>query len=163
MDRVKLYKSYGVIAHEAHPVYTIGTPASDIYDIIEVTIPNGVTASKNKAGEIIFEFEDAPKQRFTARETLSNRGETPILRFWDFDREGPNATMRWVELKEITDIGSLRRKRGLTQEQLSEKSGVKLSTLQKLENGANNIKQARVETVNALAHALNVSMDELLK
>lgn len=59
-------------------------------------------------------------------------------------------------------LGTLRRERGLTQQQLSIKSGVGLSTLQKLENGANRLLGARAEIVLKLANALNTTVDNLL-
>ena len=37
--KIKIYKSYGVLAHEKKPVYSLNTPASDIYDEITVDIP----------------------------------------------------------------------------------------------------------------------------
>lgn len=58
-------------------------------------------------------------------------------------------------------LGALRRERGLTQQQLSVKSGVGLSTLQKLENGANRLLGARTEIVLKIAKALGVTIEEL--
>ncbi|MBR4442531.1 MAG: helix-turn-helix transcriptional regulator [Clostridia bacterium] len=59
-------------------------------------------------------------------------------------------------------LGALRRERGLTQQQLSRLSGVGLSTLQKLENGANRLLGARVEIALKLARALGVTVEDLL-
>ena len=59
-------------------------------------------------------------------------------------------------------LGTLRRERGLTQQQLSVKSGVGLSTLQKLENGANRLLGARTEIVLRIAKALGVTVEELV-
>lgn len=58
-------------------------------------------------------------------------------------------------------LGALRRERGLTQQQLSVKSGVGLSTLQKLENGANRLLGARTEIVLKIAKALDVTVETL--
>lgn len=52
---------------------------------------------------------------------------------------------------------------GLTQEQLAMKSGVKISTLQKLERGASSANNATAETVLRLAHALDVRIEELVQ
>lgn len=60
-------------------------------------------------------------------------------------------------------LASLRKSAGMTQKELSKKSGVTLITLQKLENGANNLLRARTETTLALASALNVSVAELVQ
>ena len=63
----------------------------------------------------------------------------------------------------MTTIKEARLNAGLTQEELAIKSGVKLSTLQKLERGVNSINGATAETVLRLARALGVSIDELVK
>lgn len=58
-------------------------------------------------------------------------------------------------------LGTLRREHGLTQQELSRLSGVGLSTLQKLENGANRLLGARTEIVLRLAKALGVTVEAL--
>lgn len=58
-------------------------------------------------------------------------------------------------------LGALRRAANLTQQQLAAKSGVNLTTLQKLENGANRVLGAKVETVLRLAKALGVTVEDL--
>ena len=60
-------------------------------------------------------------------------------------------------------LESLRLKRGLTLEQLAEKTGLKCTTVRKLEDGFNNIAFARAETVWRLAKALGVTMEDLLQ
>lgn len=52
---------------------------------------------------------------------------------------------------------------GLTQMQLAEKSSVNLATLQKLESGVNNIKEAKGSTLLKLSIALNISIEDLIK
>lgn len=37
--KVKLYKNYGVLAHEKEPLYTYSAPASDVYDRVTADIP----------------------------------------------------------------------------------------------------------------------------
>ena len=54
-----------------------------------------------------------------------------------------------------------RKESGLSQSQLSEKSGVKLNTIQKLETGANGISGAKAITIYALAKALGCTMESL--
>ena len=58
-------------------------------------------------------------------------------------------------------LGELRRNAGLTQQQLSQKSGVNLTTLQKLENGANRLLGCRTEIALKLSKVLNVTVEEL--
>lgn len=57
-------------------------------------------------------------------------------------------------------IQKLRRRAGLTQDELSHKAGLAYSTLAKIERGA--IKNPSVFTIAALARALFVSLDELM-
>lgn len=59
-------------------------------------------------------------------------------------------------------IGDLRRAAGLSQQELSEKAGVKITTLQKLESGVNNLMGAKVGTVLALARALETTVEDLV-
>lgn len=60
-------------------------------------------------------------------------------------------------------LGDLRRAAGLSQQELSEKSGVKMTTLQKLESGANDLMGAKVGTVLALARALETTVEDLVR
>lgn len=55
-----------------------------------------------------------------------------------------------------------RKESGLSQSQLSDKSGVKLNTIQKLETGTNGISGAKVSTIYALAKALGCTMESLI-
>ena len=59
-------------------------------------------------------------------------------------------------------LGDLRRAAGLSQQDLSTKSEVKLSTIQKLESGANDLMGAKVGTVLALARALGTTVEDLV-
>ena len=60
------------------------------------------------------------------------------------------------------NLGDLRRERGMSQWDLSMLSGVKLSALQCLEQGRNDIRGARADTVLRLARALGVTAEELV-
>lgn len=59
-------------------------------------------------------------------------------------------------------LGDLRRAAGLSQQELSDKSGVKLTTLQKLESGVNDLMGAKVGIVLALARALETTVEDLV-
>ena len=63
----------------------------------------------------------------------------------------------------MTTLKEARLKAGMTQEELAMRSGVKLSTLQKLERGASSMNGAAAETVLRLAHTLEVSVEDLVK
>lgn len=55
-------------------------------------------------------------------------------------------------------INELKKKKGLTSEQLSDKSGVPLGTLNKILNGTT--KDPKLETLKALARVLECSLDD---
>lgn len=57
-------------------------------------------------------------------------------------------------------VAELRRKRGLTQEQLAEKAGLAQRTIASIEQGQ---RWARLSTLHKLAKALGVHRNELLK
>lgn len=62
-----------------------------------------------------------------------------------------------------TRLQSCRKKAGLTQPELSEKSGVNLRTLQQYELGTKNINKASVQNVIALARALGCKLQDILE
>lgn len=62
-----------------------------------------------------------------------------------------------VSSMNATRIAELRRERGMTQEQLAEKSTVTTRTIQRLESGAD----VSLETLNLIANALDVQVREL--
>lgn len=66
-----------------------------------------------------------------------------------------------TEATTATRLASLRRAAGLTQDDLARRSGVKLSTLQKLEQGGD-LLAAKTGTVLALARALGMSVEEVV-
>ena len=63
--------------------------------------------------------------------------------------------MEWLE-----NIKKLKKEKGLTNESLSEKSGISVGTLNKLLSGATT--DPKLSTLRPLADALEVSLDELL-
>lgn len=62
----------------------------------------------------------------------------------------------------MNNIQVRRKENGLSQDELSIKSGIKVSTIQKLESGANNILGAKTETTLKLAKALNTTVEDLV-
>lgn len=60
-------------------------------------------------------------------------------------------------------LSALRREKGLTQKELAVKAHMPIVTLQKLENGTNNILRARTETTLALSKALGTTVEGLVK
>ena len=75
---IKLYKSYGVLAHEKRPVYTISAPASDAYDEITVEVP--VPVWENTMGELCVTLGGVD---YLMQDALTEWGEKPVLVYHD--------------------------------------------------------------------------------
>lgn len=88
MRTIKIYKSYGVLAHEKQPVYTVSNPASDIYDVITVGIP--VKTWENQYGEIGVTLDG---EDYLLSDVITNRGDAPVMRWYDGRNE------RWMGLE----------------------------------------------------------------
>jgi DNA-binding XRE family transcriptional regulator/tetratricopeptide (TPR) repeat protein len=76
------------------------------------------------------------------------------------DKDNTRALARRDDTPIGPRLAGLRRARGLTQEQLAESAGLSVDTVRKLEQGAK--RWAKLETLTALAHALNASVGELV-
>lgn len=81
MQTIEIYKSYGVLAHEKQPVYTFDRPASEIYDVISVRIPDGWSTAENAYGETIVESPEGIY--YLGEEILGNWGDAPAFRWFD--------------------------------------------------------------------------------
>ena len=71
-----IYASYGVLAHEGRPVFTVGNPASEIYDTYLATLPEGWKWAENAGGETLIESPDG--EIYLANEIISNRGDNMV-------------------------------------------------------------------------------------
>lgn len=83
---ISIYKSYGVLAHEKEPVYTYGNPASEIYDVASVEIPEAF-----KPREAVHIASDTILVHvggydYLINEVLTNAGDAPALRWSDGDK-----------------------------------------------------------------------------
>ena len=63
----------------------------------------------------------------------------------------------------MTALAEIRKDKGYTQQDLCNLSGISINTIQKLEYGISNIKNANVSIVMALARVLNMSVEELIR
>ena len=59
-------------------------------------------------------------------------------------------------------LQEIRKKRGLSQSQLSKKSGIPLYTIQKYERGSRDINKAKLETLLKLCIALDCCITDIL-
>lgn len=66
------------------------------------------------------------------------------------------------ERKDMKNLKKLRMLSGMSQSQLSKKSGVNLRMIQYYEQGAKDIKKASGETILKLAQALGCSMEDIM-
>lgn len=64
--------------------------------------------------------------------------------------------------KNVTNFERVRRESGMTQQILSEKSGIPVVTLREYEQGRRNINNARAIIVVSLADALGVSVKDIM-
>lgn len=77
---MKIYKSYGVLAHEKQPFYSAYAPASTVYDAIDLDIPVATATAADGATILVQTGEDW----------------TPIEHALTNDRAG-NPVIRWID------------------------------------------------------------------
>lgn len=89
--KMKIYKSYGMLSHEKQPYYTAGRPATDIYDVVNVDLPDGWEIANNVYGEtmIISPYGDT----YLANDILSNWGDSPALIWYDKNQRKHHITL----------------------------------------------------------------------
>lgn len=80
---ISIYKSYGVLAHEKEPVYTYGNPASEIYDVVSVEIPETFSPCEAVNDNILVHVGGYD---YLINEVLTNAGDAPALRWSDGDK-----------------------------------------------------------------------------
>ncbi len=91
---VKIYKSYGVLAHEKQPFYSWMAPASEIYDLATVEIPETIYRGENISGNHLIMLGGC---LYTLQEVLTNAGDAPALRWYDGHR------FLEIVLREVTE------------------------------------------------------------
>lgn len=80
---ISIYKSYGVLSHEKEPFYSYTAPASDIYDVISVEIPETFKPYETECDNICVTIGKYPR---LLNEVLTNAGDAPALRWSDGDK-----------------------------------------------------------------------------
>ena len=76
----KIYKSYGVLAHEKQPFYSVSCPASDIHDEIQVEMPCPVWRTvMGDAGVTLGGID------YLLADVLTNWGDDPALVWYEDD------------------------------------------------------------------------------
>ena len=60
--KIKLYKNYGVLAHEKEPLYTYHAPVSEVYDRVTVDIPQVIGMNEYDEPIVSLEGMEYPLQ-----------------------------------------------------------------------------------------------------
>lgn len=92
---MKIYKSYGVLAHEKQPVYTVDRPASEIYDVVDVVLPEGWETCEGVYGDKLICSPDGVT--YIAGEILTNWGDDPALVWCDNRQERHRIMLKEAE------------------------------------------------------------------
>lgn len=82
MSKIKVFASYGVLAHEKKPFYSVGAPAGDIYDEITVKIPYPTWS--NPMGDLGVTIDGVD---YLMSQVLTNHGDEPALTWFDGRRK----------------------------------------------------------------------------
>ncbi len=149
---IKVLKSIGIDSEYVPPV------AKNNYESTEYTI-----------GRIIAYFQWNKNVTF---KEISDNGLAPSEIIKNYDLSNYNLTMFIIKIDRIfnenyfskeTKLAYYRKLRGLTQKQLSEKSGVSLRMVQLYEQRKNDISKASVEVVLSLSDALMCEVKDLIR
>ena len=77
---MKMYATYGALAHEKGPVYTLGVPCGEIYDVYELTLPDGWEFADGVLGDTL--IVDPEGTTYLASDILTNWGDEPALMYF---------------------------------------------------------------------------------
>ena len=78
---MKVYKSMCFLGHEKQPVYTVDQPASEIYDVVNVNLPEGWETAEGAMGDQLICGPDGVT--YLANDILNNWGDDPALIWCD--------------------------------------------------------------------------------
>ena len=76
--KIKLYKNYGVLAHEKELIYTYFMPASEVHDRVIVDIPQVV--GMNSYDEPMVSLDGS---NYHLQDVLTTVNDAPALRWYD--------------------------------------------------------------------------------
>ena len=152
--------------HYEEIIRSHGASAPKRFEVLATSASAGNVAAKEElerlTGSRISSMLDI-WEIITAATNLMSKGEV-----YQMEAEAQQALNARHNVKGDADayltnrLGTMRRAAGMTQTQLSQVSGVNLTTLQKLENGTNRLLGARTEITLKLARALGVTVEELV-
>lgn len=73
-----IFASYGVLAHEYQPVYTVGHSANEHYEQLTIRLPHVVGVDDQDEPLVRLDGET-----YRLRDVLTNRGDAPALSCYD--------------------------------------------------------------------------------
>lgn len=70
MKTIKLWKAFGVLAHEKKPVYTVNPIADyiDTSDQVDVVLPDCVSVHESVTGDVLFEINGQYAKLITTKD-----------------------------------------------------------------------------------------------
>lgn len=77
---ISVFASYRVLGHEGRTYYSLFAPASDIYDKINVTIPEAYSPVLTEAEDVLLTIDGV---KYLLSEVLTNRGDDPVIVWYD--------------------------------------------------------------------------------
>lgn len=169
MKTIELYVNYGVLSAEYQHIYTYGNPhmQAKVSEKIEVVIPSTWELSENQFGELLI---TAPwGTAYRPHELLKSIDNEPY--FQGCDKNGDFFTVKLVEINEylkkkadnkICGLLHKRKEKGLTQKELSERSGINIRQIQKYESLSSEPGNMTLKNAIALADTLGCDVRELL-
>lgn len=92
MTTAKIYKSYGVLAHEKKPFYSECAPASDIFEQITVEIPFPTWRNYQEKLGVTIDGTD-----YLLSDILTNWGDDPALGWADENRVKHHKKLRIID------------------------------------------------------------------
>ena len=95
----KMYVSYGALSHEKQPIYTMDAPATDNYDVYDLTLPDGWSFADNALGETLIDSSDG--KTYLPEEILTNHGDAPALQWYD------GQSYHWIDLSKCATLRRL--------------------------------------------------------
>lgn len=160
---INCYRVWGVLAHEKSPVYCATTcPPEEPHDLVEVELPDGWSWWYNEAHIPVLEAPDGlPGDVLDF--IKADKNDDPIICSPDELRGWQKTTWHKLKWRYVSNnLRSLRQMRGLTQQELADKSGVNIRNIQKIESGEIKVGNLSAKNFMALAEALNVYPADIL-
>ena len=157
MKSISLYRIYGTLGHERQPVYADAEccPPENPYDLIEADLPKGWEAHKSPLGESL--IESPAGTVYLVSDCIRAVSDNPVL-VW-YDGADHTAALKWRYKN--NKVREIRNRCGLTLQELSDRTGVNIRQITKLEQGEISIENITAKNLMALSEGLGVAPQDL--